>query len=71
MEKLDQEIGSKEWDGLTSVIFRVLNEDNENMAGALIRKRSDNSTYLYVDEVDGYKILVITERNRLLLAKAT
>jgi len=67
MKGIKQKNGSNEWDSLTSPVFRVVNEQGENMAGGLIRKRADNSTYLYVDEVDGYQLLTINERNRLIL----
>ena len=47
------------WDQLTGAdTYRVLDDDGVNMANAMARKLDTrDGTWLYVDEVDGYRVI--------------
>jgi ATP-dependent protease HslVU (ClpYQ) ATPase subunit len=66
-EKMSQQELSELWDSLSDgATYRVLDEDGVNMAGAMVR-RIDEETWLYVDEVDGYRVVSDEDVQRLLL----
>lgn len=62
---------AEQWDQLAGAdTYRVLDEDGENMAGAMARKLDTReNTWLYVDEVDGYRVIDAEDIQRLRLER--
>jgi len=48
------------WDAIDTPIYRVLDEEGVNMADARLRAL-DTMRFLYVDDVDGYRIVTQEE----------
>ena len=58
------------WDALTTEEWPVYDEEGENIANAQVRIIADSDTeiapyWLYVDDVDGFKILTTDEVSQL------
>lgn len=61
------------WDALDTPTYRVLDEEGVNVASAQIRKLTSSSagfratTWLYVDDTDGYCVMDDDDAKRLLV----